>query len=441
MAGFGFRAFQELEAGRGVEEDVPDRDGRPPGHAAGLHLPDPSPLGVDLGPLDRPLRPGGKGEAGNRGDRGKRLPPEPEGGELEEVGIARDLAGGVPLQGKKGVLAGHPAAVVGHPDEPLSPGLDLHRHLARACVEGVLHELLHHRGGAFHHLAGGNLVGQVFGENLDPRGHFLSPWDEEKQSLWLQRSEALQRADATPRQGIIDTITLPVLAVLVACVAVMVKLLPLVVPTGTVSTVVATPVGSVIADGRESDPPVVVKLTTAPMTGLPDVSTIFAVMFDVTALLRSAVALICCGVALTENSEPKVTVMVPGVAVPDEAETVTVPWMLLVRVTVAVPPVVDGVDVVVKLPLPEVMTNETTVPSATAAPLAFLTVAVMVTLPPTPGDKEDADKVMVAGALGFVSGNQSTPQPVIVTMSMAMSQNTLCMTPPSKVGAGLSARV
>jgi hypothetical protein len=203
-----------------------------------------------------------------------------------------------------------------------------------------------------------------------------------------------------------------------------------------VRVTIALPVLSVVADVgvRVTTADVVVKVTVAPTFALPSAFRTVAVKFNVPPLE----ALMPAEMGVNDKGDPKFTFTVL-LTVPVEAVTVTLPVVEgPVRVTLAVPPVVVALC---EERVPSVVVKETVVPSATAAPLAFLTVAVIVTLPPTTGEVEDAVTVMDAGALGSVRGNQSTPQPASVTVSMAISQNTLCMTPPSKVGAGLSARV
>ena len=53
------------------------------------------------------------------------------------------------------------AAVVGNPDEAHAAVLDLHGQGVRPGVDSVLHELLDHRRGPLHHLAGGDQIGHV----------------------------------------------------------------------------------------------------------------------------------------------------------------------------------------------------------------------------------------------------------------------------------------
>src|SRR5439155_1375440 len=67
------------------------------------------------------------------------------------------------------VLPAHPLAVVAHPDQRLAAVLDADADGARARVECVLDQLLHHGRRALHHLAGGDLVGHLRREHGDLR--------------------------------------------------------------------------------------------------------------------------------------------------------------------------------------------------------------------------------------------------------------------------------
>jgi hypothetical protein len=115
-----------------------------------------------LAPRTRPQR-----EARDRRDARQRLAAEAEGRDGREVLGAADLAGRVPLDREPRVLRGHPLAIVLDAHEALAAELDRHRDTGGAGVEGVLHELLHDRGGTLDDLAGGNLVGQFRRQSLD----------------------------------------------------------------------------------------------------------------------------------------------------------------------------------------------------------------------------------------------------------------------------------
>jgi hypothetical protein len=221
-----------------------------------------------------------------------------------------------------------------------------------------------------------------------------------------------------------DTVAVPELVV-PCSVAVMVMMVPLVnALAATARVTVATPL-AVVAEAAERVPPVVVKSTVVPSaTGVPSVFLTVAVMVNV----PPAAVLMMGWETLTLTGDTRLTVTVLE-TVPVDAVTVTLPAVVVVRVVVAIPPVVVE-EAAESVPVPLVTEKETAVPSATAVPALFFTVAVIVTEPPTTGEDEDAVTVTVAAELALVVGNQSTPQPAISIVHMAKRKATLCMTPP-----------
>ena len=71
------------------------------------------------------------------------------------------------LKGQQGIVAYHAAAVVGHLDQLASAGLHVDADARRPGVQGVFNQFLDHRRRTFHHLAGGDFVGDIFGENVN----------------------------------------------------------------------------------------------------------------------------------------------------------------------------------------------------------------------------------------------------------------------------------
>jgi hypothetical protein len=64
-------------------------------------------------------------------------------------------------------IAQHAAAIVDDLDQSLAAGFDVHANAVGAGVERVLKQFLDDRGGALHDLAGGDLVGDVLGEDVN----------------------------------------------------------------------------------------------------------------------------------------------------------------------------------------------------------------------------------------------------------------------------------
>ena len=71
------------------------------------------------------------------------------------------------LKRQQSVIAQHSAAVIGDPDQPPSAGLNLHAHVGGAGIQRILQQLLYDGRRALHHFTGGDLVGNLIGENTD----------------------------------------------------------------------------------------------------------------------------------------------------------------------------------------------------------------------------------------------------------------------------------
>ena len=71
------------------------------------------------------------------------------------------------LEGEHGVVAHHAASVVGDLNELFAARLDADLDARGAGVEGVFEHLLDHGRRPLHHFAGGDLVGNGFGEYVD----------------------------------------------------------------------------------------------------------------------------------------------------------------------------------------------------------------------------------------------------------------------------------
>jgi hypothetical protein len=73
----------------------------------------------------------------------------------------------VPFEGQQGVVAHHAAAVISDLDKLFAAGFDLNLDSGRTGVERILQQLLHYRRRPLYHLAGGNLVGNLFGKDVN----------------------------------------------------------------------------------------------------------------------------------------------------------------------------------------------------------------------------------------------------------------------------------
>ena len=75
------------------------------------------------------------------------------------------------LQAHAGVGRAHAGPVVHHLHQLLAGLFHNELHLGGVGIDGIFQQLLDHRGGTLHHLAGRNLVGEVFGEQVNDIGH------------------------------------------------------------------------------------------------------------------------------------------------------------------------------------------------------------------------------------------------------------------------------
>ena len=106
---------------------------------------------------------------------GSASPRNPRVAMAARSSAAGDLAGGMPLQAQPRVLRAHADAVVLDPDEPLAAVLDGDGDARRLGVDGVLDQLLDHRGRPLDDLTGGDLVGQIVGQLADAAHAYHHP--------------------------------------------------------------------------------------------------------------------------------------------------------------------------------------------------------------------------------------------------------------------------
>ena len=90
---------------------------------------------------------------------------------------AAQLAGGMAQKGGFDIFRFNAAAVVGNAQKGHASVLQLYGDVLCPRVDGVFHQLLGGTGGTFHHLSGGNQVGNMGGELLNFR-HVKFPLHE-----------------------------------------------------------------------------------------------------------------------------------------------------------------------------------------------------------------------------------------------------------------------
>lgn len=165
----GFLGAEKFLSGGDVEEQLSHLDGGAAGSPGGFYVHQFAAEHYQLGGLAVAvlLLPGGEGEPAHARDARQCLTPETHGGDGAEVGGFLDLGGGVALQAEQGVIATHSESVVGDPDQAPSARLHLHGDARCAGIEGVFDQLLHDAGGTLHHLASGDLVGDLLGQKAN----------------------------------------------------------------------------------------------------------------------------------------------------------------------------------------------------------------------------------------------------------------------------------
>ena len=165
----GFLGAQELAPCGGVEEQVAHFHRGAPGMGGGLHLHlHIAALALGAGALTGAVVGiAGEGQARHGADTGQCLAAETQAADPFQVFQRFDLAGGMAGQCQGQLVGGDAGPVVADTDQLAAAGLHLDIHPGGAGVQAVFQYLLHHRGGALDHLAGGDLVGQAGGQDVD----------------------------------------------------------------------------------------------------------------------------------------------------------------------------------------------------------------------------------------------------------------------------------
>ena len=159
--GLGTVLLHEFQPGRGVVKEVRHPDG---GALRGALLPDRlhvSALTMDGGTYGILRPPGQHIHPADGGNGRQSLAAEAKGPEFGQILRRAELAGGVAQKGGGQLLRRDAAAVVRHPDQAHAAPLDLHHNGGGSGVDGVFHQFFYNRGGALHHLAGGDQVGHM----------------------------------------------------------------------------------------------------------------------------------------------------------------------------------------------------------------------------------------------------------------------------------------
>jgi hypothetical protein len=167
MAELGGFAAQELAARRRIEIEVLHRDAGSLRARRRLDLARRGAFGGDACTVRRVAPAARDRQARNRGNRGERLAAKAHARHAFQVLQAADLAGGVPGEGEREILARDALAVVLDLDAARAALVQRDRDGARARVEAVLHQLFQHRGRPLDHLAGGDLADEQLRQHAD----------------------------------------------------------------------------------------------------------------------------------------------------------------------------------------------------------------------------------------------------------------------------------
>jgi hypothetical protein len=126
-------------------------------------------------------RAAGEGEARDGSHAGQPFTAKTQRAHLFQVVQRGNLAGGVAVQRQRQVIRRNAAAVIGDADQLDAALGQVDGDLAGTGIQAVFQHFLQGRGGAFHHLASGDLVDQVIWElvNAFHRPSMIMPdWQE-----------------------------------------------------------------------------------------------------------------------------------------------------------------------------------------------------------------------------------------------------------------------
>ncbi len=161
---------QKLPPRRRIEKQIRNRNRRPARHSGIVHMqnlaarnlhPRPRRLLARLVCAGRRLQ----RHPRHRGNRRQRLTAKSQRRNLQQVVRRAQLRSRVPLKGQQRIVAVHAVSIVGHANQLASTRLNLHANPRSPGIERIFEQFLHHRRRPVHHLARGNLVSHLIGEN------------------------------------------------------------------------------------------------------------------------------------------------------------------------------------------------------------------------------------------------------------------------------------
>ena len=175
MAELGLFGAHKFAPRRGVVEQIEDFKGRTDRVRRRLHrhrlL---AAFGIRLPGFLLFRRPRSERQARHRTDTGQRFAAKTEADNGFEIVERGDLAGRVASQGQRQLVFFDAAAVIANANKLRAAAFDININPRGARIKAVFNQLFHHRRGPFHHLAGGNLVGELRRQNLNRHPLLLS---------------------------------------------------------------------------------------------------------------------------------------------------------------------------------------------------------------------------------------------------------------------------
>jgi len=176
MGKFGSGGLEKLFSGRNIAEKIGHLKGGADGASHFMHLEKPSIAHIHLGSQHGAVLARGDPQPANRGNAGHGLTAKSQRTDRSKFIDAGDFAGGMTLKTEQHIVLIHAQTVIDHPEQTGTIALDLNVYLASTCIDGIFHQLFHHRGRPFDDFAGSYLVGKIFrknsdlGQNAPPRG-------------------------------------------------------------------------------------------------------------------------------------------------------------------------------------------------------------------------------------------------------------------------------
>ena len=155
--------LHELHTGGGVEEQITDDDGGTVGTSGFRFFHDISCLQTQTGAGQAAGSFGHQINTADGCDGSQRFATEAHGADGGQVFCGAQLGGGMAQESRFGILLFHAAAVVGDSQEGHAAVLDFHGNFGSTGIHGIFQQFFHNAGRTFHHLTGGDQIGNMGG--------------------------------------------------------------------------------------------------------------------------------------------------------------------------------------------------------------------------------------------------------------------------------------